>query len=617
MSFVLLSPHFPSELALIAEALARRGVCVLGIADEPWENLSPALRSALSWYYRVPSMYDYDQMLKAMGFLVYKFGRIAWVESFNEHWLGLEARLREDFNVPRAHGWRPDELDLRRRKSAMKPLFAAAGVKCARHVVPKTLQDALGFADAIGYPLFAKPDLGVGAIGTAKARPGPLFFGIIRDKEELVAWWALHGKGAANGEFVLEEYIQGTVVTFDGIANDDSEVVYAASHEHGEPPGAVFERTKHLTLWTTRQVPEDLQRLGMRIVKVFGFRKRFFHIEFFRRPSGELYAIEVNLRMPGGCVTDMWNYASDINVFEYYAQVVESTNSNVLVRGLPLGQAHNWVGYGGRKSCVDYEYTDEEVAKASPAQVVTRIQFAPAIAEVMGDDGWIFRSPDKAKVLDSLFLLLKIQVEPRTPPPSTMPLIAQIEKLGVGVAGDDDAPACSAAVRCVVDPLSDSEAEGTASDINVFEYYAQVVESTNSNVLVRGLPLGQAHNWVGYGGRKSCVDYEYTDEEVAKASPAQVVTRIQFAPAIAEVMGDDGWIFRSPDKAKVLDSLFLLLKIQVEPRTPPPSTMPLIAQIEKLGVGVAGDDDAPACSAAVRCVVDPLSDSEAEGTSEH
>ncbi|MFR3061066.1 MAG: hypothetical protein ACLTL6_03450 [Holdemanella porci] len=38
-------------------------------------------------------------MVKACGYFTFKYGKIDWIESNNEAWLDLDARLRDDFNV--------------------------------------------------------------------------------------------------------------------------------------------------------------------------------------------------------------------------------------------------------------------------------------------------------------------------------------------------------------------------------------------------------------------------------------------------------------------------------------------------------------------------------------
>ncbi len=163
MNLVFVSPHFPPNWFRFCVELRRLGVNVLGLADAPYERLRPELRDALGEYYRVGDLHDYDQVLRACGHFTHRHGRIDRVESHNEHWLSTDARLRTDFNVV---GLRTGELAEIQRKSRMKERLRAAGVPVARGGIARTLEDARRIAAETGYPLVAKPDVGVGAGGT-------------------------------------------------------------------------------------------------------------------------------------------------------------------------------------------------------------------------------------------------------------------------------------------------------------------------------------------------------------------------------------------------------------------------------------------------------------------
>jgi len=91
MNFVFISPHFPENYWNFCDRLRANGVNVLGIGDAPYETLPALLKSALTEYYRVDNMENYDEMLRAMGFFTFKYGKIDWVESNNEYWLEQDA----------------------------------------------------------------------------------------------------------------------------------------------------------------------------------------------------------------------------------------------------------------------------------------------------------------------------------------------------------------------------------------------------------------------------------------------------------------------------------------------------------------------------------------------
>ena len=100
MNVVFISPHFPPQFVHFVTALRERGVSVLGIGDTPYDALRQELRECIREYFFTPSLDDHDALLRAIGYLTWRHGRIDRIESLNETWLEAEARLREDFNVP-------------------------------------------------------------------------------------------------------------------------------------------------------------------------------------------------------------------------------------------------------------------------------------------------------------------------------------------------------------------------------------------------------------------------------------------------------------------------------------------------------------------------------------
>ena len=99
MNFVFISPHFPHTYWQFCDRLRRNGINVLGIGDAPYDSLEAPLKAALTEYYRVDSLEDYDKVYRAVAFFAFRYGKIDWIESMNEYWLEQDARLRTDFNI--------------------------------------------------------------------------------------------------------------------------------------------------------------------------------------------------------------------------------------------------------------------------------------------------------------------------------------------------------------------------------------------------------------------------------------------------------------------------------------------------------------------------------------
>ena len=165
-NFILISPHFPQTYYRFADALKQRGFRVLGIGDASYEELSPELKANIDEWYACYNMDNFDNELKAVQYYIDKYGEIEYLESNNEYWLDRDAKLREWFNIK--NGVRTSELEYWQHKSKMKELYKKAGANVADYILVENKEQLLKFIEKVGYPVFIKPDMGVGAEGDYK-----------------------------------------------------------------------------------------------------------------------------------------------------------------------------------------------------------------------------------------------------------------------------------------------------------------------------------------------------------------------------------------------------------------------------------------------------------------
>ena len=385
INFVLISPHFPSNYWLFARALKNRGVRELGIVDTPVESLPETLRAVLDDVVCVYSMTDRDAMIRTCGYFTWKYGKIDWIESNNEYWLNLDAELRELFHV--TTGMFPKQLHVCQHKSLMKAKYAEAGVPAARWLISEDKAEIREFAKKVNYSLVAKPDRGVGASDTMR----------IHNAEELEQMLKTMHSG-----MIVEEFVHGTVCTFDGIINNQGKVVFATSHVYlGSVMDSVNEK-QPIGCYSLKTVPDDLRSAGERTLQAFGVRDRFFHLEFFRLDcdqeglgrQGDIIGLEVNMRPPGGFLPDMIDYANDIDIYQIWADTLidhepcynpERPYSSVFV---------------GRRKEQAYQHSMEWIIERYQGAIIQRIAMDPALAEAMGDEVLIARFPTEQQVFD-------------------------------------------------------------------------------------------------------------------------------------------------------------------------------------------------------------------------
>jgi hypothetical protein len=371
-----MSPHFPPNYALFCVNLHQLGVNVLGLADEPYERLAPALKSVLAEYYRVNDMHNYDELLRALGYFTHRFGKLDRIDSQNEYWLETEARLRTDFNIP---GLNLQEIAKVKRKSLMKQTFVKAGVKVAQGKVVKTIQEAKNLIRKIGYPVVCKPDIGVGAARTYK----------IQNIHELESFFA--EKPAV--DYIMEEFINGAIFTFDGLTDRAGNPVFYTSHTYSQGIMETVNDDMDVYYYSLRDIPKDLEDAGRRVLNAFGVRERFFHFEFFRDPSNQIVALEVNIRPPGGLTTDMFNYANDIDIYREWANVIVNDRFST-----DYSRKYHCC-YIGRKFRKQYAFTHEQTLQMFGQNIVHHENISGVFSAALGDYGYLARSPDLAEIM--------------------------------------------------------------------------------------------------------------------------------------------------------------------------------------------------------------------------
>lgn len=375
LNFVMISPHFPHNFATFAERLYDSGINTLGIADVAYEELSDKVRQHLTEYYRVDDMHDYDQVYRAVGYFAHKYGRIDRVESHNEYWLELDAKLRTDFNV---FGFKNDDMLAIKTKRQMKEVFRQQGLKVAAGDTFKTDTEARALAKSLGFPIIVKPNSGVGASDTYK----------LKDTKALDAFLAKRSKDV---DYIMEEFVDGDIVTFDGLVDRDGKLVYYSSLEYSKAVLDTVSNGSDMYYYLPRQIDEGLVELGKCCVEAFRIRERFFHFEFFRiKETGELIPLEVNCRPPGGMTIDMWNYANDFDIFQEYANVVKENTFKA------DSKRPYYVFYISRRGDKEYCHSLEEVRQQFGEHLISITSIPGVFSNIMGEHGIVARCEELA-----------------------------------------------------------------------------------------------------------------------------------------------------------------------------------------------------------------------------
>ena len=62
MNYIVISPYYPQNFQQFTIELANKGITVLGIGQEPYEQLDEPLRNSLTEYFRVENLENLDEV---------------------------------------------------------------------------------------------------------------------------------------------------------------------------------------------------------------------------------------------------------------------------------------------------------------------------------------------------------------------------------------------------------------------------------------------------------------------------------------------------------------------------------------------------------------------------
>ena len=396
-NFVFISPHFPDCFWKFCLALKNRGFCVLGIGDCPYDRLQGELKYALTEYYCCYDMENYDNEKRAVEYFEKKYGHIDFLESNNEFWLEKDAMLRKDFNI--TTGPFPDEVKFYKHKSLQKEIFKRAGLKCARYTLDTTLDNLLNFVKEVNYPIFAKPDNGVGAHGTYK----------INNEAELVNFVNSKDK---NVPYIVEEYVYGQIISYDGISNSKGDVIFSTSNEFVTSVADIVNQNLDDMYYCIPEIDPNFDEIGRKVVKEFNLRNRFFHIEFFRLLEdhpylgkvGTIIPLEGNMRPAGGYTPDLINFANSISCYDIYADsIAYDENRQCSIGGKFFAITPS------RRYSINYEHTNEEIIKKYWYAICLHGVYPQILRDAMGDYYFMakFKTKKEADEFDNFVRLQK------------------------------------------------------------------------------------------------------------------------------------------------------------------------------------------------------------------
>jgi phosphoribosylaminoimidazole carboxylase (NCAIR synthetase) len=382
----------PATVRFVAAAAQLPDVRLAVITTAPAEQVPPELARHLAGHWRVDDALDPRQIAEAAAGLSGQIGRVERLVGALEQLQVPLAHAREALGIP---GMDVGTARNVRDKSRMKEVLRAAGVPCARHQLVTDPAEAFAFADAVGFPLVAKPPAGAGAQATYRL-----------DEARALRSWLAATPPRADAPGLLEEFLVGDEHTFDSVTIG-GRTVWTSVSDYVPPPLDVLRNP--WIQWTVL-LPRELDDpryagiadIGPAALRALGVRDGLTHMEWFRRPDGSVAVSEVGARPPGAQLSSMLGYVHDVDFYRMWTELVILDRFDPPERKFAAGTAYLRGQGRGRVRAV--HGADELQRRIGHLVVEARLPEPgqPAASGYEGEGYVIVRHPETEVVRDAL-----------------------------------------------------------------------------------------------------------------------------------------------------------------------------------------------------------------------
>ena len=391
-----------STLRFVDAAASLPGVNLGLVSQDAGESLPPGLRPKLAAHYRIDDGLDPAQIRTGTEWIAGQIGGVERILGSLEQLQVPLGMVRESLGLP---GMGAIAASNFRDKARMKTVLSQHGVPCARHRLSRSPEEAIEFAEAVGFPLVVKPPAGAGTIDTFR----------ISDAEEFRRWLQV-APPAEDRPVQVEEFLTGEEFSFDSVYLDGQVVWHNISRYFPTPLEAVENPWIQFAVLLPRDIdgPEydGIREIGTAALHALGMTNGLAHMEWFRRPDGSAAVSEVGARPPGALITPLMSWAHERDFYSEWARLMIYDTFDPPERRFAAGAAFlRGQGKGRIRAVHGLEEMQQEVGDLVVEARLPKEGAAPS-SSYEGDGYVIVRHPDTGVVAHALQRLIEtIRVE--------------------------------------------------------------------------------------------------------------------------------------------------------------------------------------------------------------
>jgi len=201
-----------------------------------------------------------------------------------------------------------ESADSARDKHWMKQRFEAAGIPIAAYTLAEDENDAVAWAEEVGYPVVVKPVRGSASQGVIRADDEDELRDAYRRLRRIVQEYRIDCGDRSNSQQLVEKYIEGDEFSVELLVRDGVPTVLCVFEKPQPLEGPFFEETIYVS---PARLEEDarqrLESLAVRGVQALGLRDGAAHCEI-RGDGEEMYILEIGGRLIGGACSRVFRH---------------------------------------------------------------------------------------------------------------------------------------------------------------------------------------------------------------------------------------------------------------------------------------------------------------------
>jgi carbamoyl-phosphate synthase large subunit len=215
----------------------------------------------------------------------------------------VAAYLNEALSLP---GIRPDVALRFTNKYAMRNALRSVAVDMPKYAEVRSIREAAGHAAEWGFPVAVKPKRAQSSLGVFK----------VERESDLPAAFARSMAYSSDERILIEEFIEGTEITVEGLSADGRCTILAISEKEPYAHNACVARRLVYPPAFPDELMERIREVSATVVEALGLRNGISHAEY-RIRDGRPYLIEVAARGGGSGIASMIvSHVSGVDMYD-------------------------------------------------------------------------------------------------------------------------------------------------------------------------------------------------------------------------------------------------------------------------------------------------------------